>query len=178
MKLLIKNTIEDYRDLHDYIYNDILEKNKIIFNIYRVLLYLVPWGIFLVYTEVIINKEYFYIILFIIFAIVLDLLIFLLFRNRIKILTNLSLISIKRSKFCTSDKFLEINEEYIKIFNDYGKIEFNKKDRFKIVKLNKGIVLINKKFEGSKRFIFITKRSFSNNTEIEELINSINTEKR
>ena len=58
-----------------------------------------PWGIFLIYLEVISNKEYFYINLFIIFAIALDLIIYLLFKNRIKILTNLSLIKIKKNKF-------------------------------------------------------------------------------
>lgn len=58
-----------------------------------------PWGIFLIYPEVISNKEYFYINLFIIFAIALDLIIYLLFKNRIKILTNLSLIKIKKNKF-------------------------------------------------------------------------------
>ena len=58
-----------------------------------------PWGIFLIYPEVISNKEYFYINLFIIFAIALDLIIYLLFKNRIKILRNLSLIKIKKNKF-------------------------------------------------------------------------------
>lgn len=173
MNLTIKNTIEDYRDLQDYIYKAILEKNKIIFNIYKTLLYIIPWGIFLIYSEVIINKEYFYIIFFIIFAIVLDFLIFLLFKNWIKILTYLSLIKIKRSKFYTSDKILEINEEYIKVFNDYGEIRFNKKDKSKTIRFNKGLIITNRKEKDIKKFIFIPNRSFENDNEINQLINSM-----
>lgn len=125
--------------------------------------------------KVIVNREYFYIITFIVLSIVFDLLFYLVFKNNypIKWLVDLSLIRIKRNRFAICDKVLEVHEDYIKIFNKYGEIRFNKKDKSEIIRFDKGLIITNKVDKNIKKFIFIPNRSFENDNEINQLINSI-----
>jgi hypothetical protein len=180
MKLTIKNTIEDYRCVQEYMYRYLIEKNKVLFNIFKMLLYASPWIAVLLQWKIIVNKEYFYITAFIIVSIAFDLLFYLVLKNNypIKWLVNLSIMGIKKNKFYFEDKILESYEEYIKIYNDYGNVKVDKNDRLEVIRFNKGLILTIKKEKYRKGFIFIPSRSFANNNEINELISFIEQRNR
>ena len=175
MKLTIKNTIEDYRIFLERTCNYVIGKNKIIFNILKILLYIAPWVSGIVQWEVIVNRDYSYISTFIFLSIIVDLLFYFIFKNGypVKWLVNFLLIKIKINKFAICDKVLEVNEDYIKIYNNYGEIIFNKKDKIEIISLDECLIITNKKSNDIQKYILISNRSFKDKNEINQLINSI-----
>ena len=180
MNLIIRNTIEDYRDVYNYMYEYIIEEYKKIFTTLKIIIYLAPLISLLLQREVLVNREYNYLIPFIIISVIVEVLFYLILKNKypIKWLVNLDLIKVKRSKFAVCDKVLEIDEKYIKIFNKYGEVIFNKKNKSEVIRFNKGLIINNKVDNKIKKFIFIPNRSFKDDNEINQLVSCIKEENR
>lgn len=175
MRLIIKNTIEDYRAAIEHEFNYVIEKGKVAFDILKMILYISPWIACLLQWNVIISMEYYYIITCILFAVIIDLLFYFILKNSypIRWLINFLLIRVKINKFSLCDKILEINEDYIKIYNEYKEIIFNKKNKIDIIILQECLLIISKDSNNIKQNILISNKSFKDNDEINQFINSI-----
>lgn len=175
MYLTIKNTIEDYRAFLEYACNSVIEKHKIIFNILKIALYIAPWGSWLVQWNIIANREYFYIMTFIFLSVIFDLLFYYILKNDypIRWLVGILLIKIKSRKSTIGDKILESNKDYVKIYNDCEETIFYKKDKIEIIRLDKCLLISSKGVDNRKRYVLISNRSFKNDSEIDQLIHSV-----